>query len=444
MVRTLLPLAALLLAGTARAGGFGIPEIGVRRTAMASIVGRPDDPSAVYHNPAGLVLEPGLQLYVSNGVSLLATEFSLMPWSDTVGPPDNQRTVASNDVLGAQPGANGYYAPVRPTRAFGVIPMIAATYELLPGKLWVGASVFVGNATGAKFDRNAVTRYHLIEGYIVAPEAVATVAYKVAPALSVGLTAGVIDMHVHGERLLYPVLGGNDISPIAGTKGDLTLDGTALAPTAILGLFGAPHPRVTWGATVTMRTDATLTGPVVVVESDDAAAPDTLKGQQSTSQLLPWAFMGGVNVDVTDQLELGSEFRYWLYRQYDVQDTKIKHIVLVDELKTQKNYGDSWEASGGVRVHDLAALPRTDLMMGLQYDHSPAPPETVTLDQPSFSHYGLHSGARYAWSRYRVGLSYIHYWYRVPTIGDSITMPPTNITGHGGNNIITASLEVRL
>src|SRR5437868_3554485 len=56
---------ASVLAGAqpAAAGGFGIPEIGVRRTAMASVIGRPDDASSIFHNPAGLVLGHGWQLY---------------------------------------------------------------------------------------------------------------------------------------------------------------------------------------------------------------------------------------------------------------------------------------------------------------------------------------------------------------------------------------------
>jgi len=70
-----------------------------------------------------------------------------------------------------------------------------------------------------------------------------------------------------------------------------------------------------------------------------------------------------------------------------------------------KNYHDSWEASGGMRVHDLRALPHLEMMLGTQYDKSPAPQETVTLDQPSFSHVGLHTGLRYQAGRYRFGAS---------------------------------------
>src|SRR5262249_60389543 len=80
--------------------------------------------------------------------------------------------------LGGAAGSAGSYAPVRPTRALGVTPMIAATAELLPDRLVVGAALFVGNATGAKFDESAVTRYHLIDGYVGAPEAVIAAGHR--------------------------------------------------------------------------------------------------------------------------------------------------------------------------------------------------------------------------------------------------------------------------
>jgi len=434
-------LAVLLVAVTATpaaAGGFGIPEIGVRRTGMATIIGRPDDASAIYHNPAGLVMQRGWNLYVSMGVSLLDTEFRLAPWDE------------SDRFLGATAESDGYYAAVKPTRAMGVIPMIAATAELLPNKLVVGAAIYVGNATGARFEDESVTRYHLIDGYVVAPQAVISAAYRVHPTLTLGATAGVMNMRVHGKRDVFPILNGMDVSAITGTRAQLELDGEAWAPTWMLAAFGERPasrlaPRITWGATITGRIDAKLEGPVQVKFSDDAGSPgDMLVGRQQTTQLLPWAFMAGANVDVSKHVEIGTEFRYWLYRQYESQHTDIVGIALLKELETTKNYNDSWAASAGVRVHSLAAVPALELMAGAQFDKSPAPKQTVTLDQPSFSHPAAHVGARWQLGRYRFGASYIHYWYLIPTISDSITGPPSNIRGNGTNNIFTVSIEAKL
>jgi long-subunit fatty acid transport protein len=425
-------LLVLMLAGQARAGGFGIPEIGVRRTAMGAVIGRPDELSALYHNPAGLVLADEWRLYMSAGVSMIATEFELSPWD------------RSDEFLGATPEASGYYAPVKPSRAMGVVPMLAAGGRVW-NKLYAGAALYVGNATGAAFDEDAVTHYHLIDGYIIAPQLNVSAAYKLRDDLALAASIGVINMRVHGKRYVFPVVDGNDISMLAGTKPELVLDGEAWAPTWGVSAYGKPHPRVTWGAAIIGKVTATLEGPVTITYSDDAMTPgDTLVGRQKTSQMLPWTFQAGANVDVTPNVELGSELRYYLYRQYERQHTDIVGIFLVRELNTEKNYNDSWELAGGLRVHDLAAAPGLDLMAGFNWDKSPAPPKTVTLDQPSFTHWGAHAGARYSVGRYRLGASYVLYKYLIPTITDSVTLPPSNVRGNGINNIITLSVEASL
>lgn len=420
-------------ATTAHAGGFGIPEIGVRRTAMGSIVGRPDDPSAIVHNPAGLILQHGWSVYASAGLALISTEFKLAPWDQ------------SDRFLQTTPESDGYYRAVRPSRAMGVIPMLAVTGEIIPDKLVLGASLFVGNAQGAAFDKDAVTHYHLIDGYVIAPQAVLAGSYKINEAVSVGLSAGVINFRIHGKRYVYPLINGTDLSSYAGTKPELVLDGEAWAPTWQVSAFGRPHPKITYGVTVNGRVDATLKGPVEITFSDDAAVPnDMLIGRHETAQMIPWSFFGGLCFDAHPNIEIGTEFRYWLYRQYKTQLTDVSGIAIVDKLETKKNYHDSWEVSGGIRVHDLPAVPKLDLMLGAQFDRSPAPSQTVTLDQPSFSHPASHLGARYSFGRFRLGASFVHYFYLIPNVKDSTTTPPSNFKGSGANNIFTLSVEAKL
>ena len=417
----------------ADAGGFGIPDIGVRRTAMGAVIGRPDEGAAIYHNPAGLLLQHGWHLYLSTGLAIVRSTFQLHSWDQ------------SDRFLGVTPGADGYYAPVKPSRAMGIIQMLAVTGELLPGKLAMGAAVYVGNAQGAGFPDTAVTRYHLIDGYVIAPQAVLAASYQLLPTLAIGGSAGVLNVRIHGRRDVFPIVNGTDISKLTGSSPELVLDGTGWAPSWMIGAFGRPHPRLTWGATVTGRVDATMSGPVTITYSDDASNPgDQLVGTQTTTQLLPWAFMAGANFDVTPHVEIGAEGRYWLYRQYKKQHTDIVGIFLVRELDTVKNYNDSWQVSGGVRVHDLPGAPHLDLMAGTHFDRTPAPSNTLTLDQPTFRHIGLHTGLRYTYGRYRVGASYLRYFYLVPTVTNSTTTPPTNFRGSGANHIFTVSIEASL
>jgi hypothetical protein len=65
----------------------------------------------------------------------------------------------------------------------------------------------------------------------------------------------------------------------------------------------------------------------------------------------------------------------------------------------------------------------------------------VTLDQPTFSHIGVHTGVRYTFGRYRLGASYLRYFYDVPTITDSVTAPPSNIKGDGVNDTFSLQFE---
>ena len=157
--------------------------------------------------------------------------------------------------------------------------------------------------------------------------------------------------------------------------------------------------------------------------------------------LLPWTFAAGSNVDLSPHVELGAEARYWLYHQYKSQHSNLQGIFFLRAIDVPKNYRDSYELSGGVRVHDLAAAPALEIMAGLNYDETSAPANTITLDQPIFTHYGIHAGARYRFGRYRAGASYTHYWYEVPTIADSITFPPTNLRGYGDLHMITVSVD---
>lgn len=412
----------------ASAGGFGIPEMGVRRTGMAAIVGRPDEPAAVFQNPAGLTTLHGTRIYASFGLAFVSTEFRLRPW------PDSDRFI-DDPVDG-----DGYYPSQKPTRAMGAIPMLVATTRLRD-KLYGAVSLYVSNATGAQFRRDAPTQYHLIDGYVVAPQLSISLAYEVKPNLSVGGSIGVVNPRVHGQRYVFPIVNGTDVSNLVGSKPELTLDGSDWRPTWNFGVYAAPVDGLTLGASITGKVNANLQGPITVVYSEDAAQPDRLEGRHSTELMLPWTFLGGANYDVTPNVEVGAELRYWLYRQYDRQYTQVENIFLVSELETVKDYHDSWQVSGGVRVHDLPQLPRLEAMLGTHYDRTPAPARTVTLDQPTFSHTGLHSGVRWTQGRYRLAATYIRYWYDIPQIEDSITSPPSNIQGDGHNDIFSVAFE---
>jgi long-subunit fatty acid transport protein len=396
---------------------------------MATVVGRPDDGSAVFHNVGGLTMQPGLRIYVSSGLELLHADFQLHEWEH------------SDEFINEPVDAEGYYEPTSPTRSLGVTPMIVVSKDVLPDKLWVAASLFVSNGTGGKFAKSSVMRYHLIDGYVVAPVGTLSVAYQAAPWVGVGASIGMVNVRTKGRRLLFPYIDDTDFSGFLGARSEIKIDGSGWAPYWNLGSLFRLGSRVTAGLAITGRVDVTTEGTIDITTTDGGK----LGGTQTTDVLLPWAFLGGVNVDVTPQLELAVDGRYYLYRQYDESVIDTEGVLFVDKLVSPKDYGDSWQLSTGGRIHDLAAVPALEGFLGLHYDKTPAPTSTVSIDQPTFTHWGIHLGARYELGgRYRLGASYIHYWYLLPEIKDSITSPPGNVKGDVTKDVFALSFEAIL
>lgn len=432
-----------LVPSSARAGGFAVPEIGTRKTAMGAVIGRPDDLSAIYHNPAGLVLSPGTRLYLSTGLSLIETHLRLKPWP------------YSDAYIDAPVDAEGYYPEIRPSRAFAVIPMLTASTNLWTERLALALSFYVPNAAGAAFPEDGIGRYHLVDSYVVAGHASLALACRATEWLSVGAGVSLIYMTLHAERFFFPVIKqkGEDgkeeevnLGPFFGKASKLTLDGSDLTAGFNFGVLLQPLESLSLGLTLISRTNVKLEGDVSLEFGEDAPGEGILEGTQSTGLVLPWTLQGGINWDIGRFVEVGAELRYYFYRQFKEQRTELKDIDLlktfkIEELVSPKNYRDSWQISGGVKVA-LPPHPALELMLGMHFDRTPAPDNTVSAEQPSFNHIGLHMGARYRLGRrYRLALTYARYFYLERNTSESLTFPPSNFRASGGNNIITLVLE---
>lgn len=425
----LVALVALLGAG-GRAAAFIIPELGLRKNAMGAVIGRPDDLSAIFHNPAGLTLLDGTNVLVNAGAAFLDTDIRLRPWP------------GSGRYIQAPVDAEGYYPTVNPTRSFAVIPMLVASTDVWSERLKLGFGLYVPNAAGAAFDERSVARFHMIDSYLVAGYATLAAAYRVTPWLSVGATVSLLYVRLHARRKLFPVLEGLDLSGLIGGDSELELGGDGIAAAGSFGVLWQPHPRFSVGLALLTRTEVTLEGDVRVKLGRDAVSSGSLEGRHATDVLSPWTLHAGLNWDVLRWLEVGGEIRYYVYSQLDEERSRISGISFLDELSLPRNYHDSWQVSGGARF-TVIWLPALELLAGFHYDYPPAPARTSSVEQPSMKHVGLHSGARWRidW-RFRVGLAYAHYWYLQRRTDDSVTSPPSNFIGSGQSNVLTLVLEV--
>src|SRR5688572_30377964 len=83
VVAVLLGTTLVSVPTAARAGGFYVPEVGPAAVGTAgAMTALAEDPSAIFHNPAGLAELPGLQLQLSAAMFLPDVSYYRRPVTD--------------------------------------------------------------------------------------------------------------------------------------------------------------------------------------------------------------------------------------------------------------------------------------------------------------------------------------------------------------------------
>ncbi len=433
---------------SARAQGFIIPDLGSRLNGMGAAIGRPDDVTAIYHNPAALALLPGTQFGVSYGNTILNIDVSLKSW-------DQGKTLISDPV-----DAQGYYAKQTPT-VYAPLPFLGVSTKLGTEKVTGAIGIYVPNAAGASFGETSPSRYHIIDAFVFSAFFTAAVGWRPLPWLAVGLGASAVYVNVHRRQILYPFLKAadpsqkdQDLTAMIGKSTELEFQGSDVRPAFSLGIQVWPHRTVSLGFMMLSRYDIALTGPLALKPGPDALpafqSPAFTQNEQRTTVVSPWIFGWGVNWDITPWLELGAEFRFYLNSEVDKQVTSITNKGVLQDLIPNgiiapKNYHNSIHTGGGFRVKPPIRKVELDLFTGMHYLNSPSPDNSFDVSTPNFDTFVYHVGARWqAHPRFRLGLFYGHYWYLDRQTTDSITYPPTNFSGRGSANIITLVLEGNL
>lgn len=421
---------------TAAAQGFIIPELGARKNGTGAAIGRPDDLSAIYHNPGALTQLSGTRVGLSLGLAFLDVSLRLAPWS------------GSGAYIKDPVDSQGYYPEQNPS-VLAPIPMIGISTNLWSDDLVGAFGVYVPNAAGAKFGADKPSRYHIIDAYVFSAFFTAAVAWRPVKWLSVGLGASVVYIRVERSQLLFPVIDGTDYSGMIGGNTELKLKGSDVKPAFNLGVQIWPHPTVSIGLMALSAYNVALEGPLTLKLADPESmfnTPDFTQNQQKTEIKAPWIVGIGFNWDITPWLELGAEFRYYFNSSVEEQRTSITEgdilkTLLPDGLVTPKNLHDSFHTGGGFVVRPPLPID-LDVMTGVHYELSSTPDNTVEVSAPTFDLLGVHLGGRWHWrDKLSLSLIYSHYWYFERTTKNSITSPPTNFNGSAATNQVTLVLE---
>jgi long-chain fatty acid transport protein len=234
-VRALLALVLAAIAVDAHAAGLARPTVvGSRSLGMAgAFTAVADDPTALWHNPAGPAFFGENMISVSG--ELVITQRTYTPSSDS---PLGQLG-ATGDV--GESGAPAFVPTIGASTRFGAGPK-----RVTPSRFALSLLAYAANGGQISFDKNAIQSSGLVSTTINCFEIAPGLAYQISEAIALGFAV----------RIGISSFAVEDIEPTFRAR----LDGRGVGVGASLGLLVRPHRMVSIGATYRTPLSANIGG----------------------------------------------------------------------------------------------------------------------------------------------------------------------------------------
>lgn len=412
-VRVLLFLSALYVQDkSVSAGGFSNPDFGIRRLGMFAVVAKPDDPTAVFHNPAGLTLLDGTVFYHHQSWFINQSAMRLYDSKGNLRPDHD----------------------ISPDIAMGFIPFLGLVSDLSSKKLHFGIAVYAPNIYGAALPKNEPTRYHVTRAIFIAGRITFAGAYKIDERFSIGVSFSVVPVYLWARRAFnLAVFQDPDkrFDPVENTSAyDSWLDVTGRDITWAMdfGVLLRPFPRLYIGGAIQGGSPVHLTGDVTLKNPDGSEE----RTRHHTEIVIPLTLRAGFNWEFVKDFELAMDIFWWHYSVLQEQKTIFeKPLKGMNGLTEPKNYTNSWSWNIGLLYR---ISPKLEIMMGFQKDFTPIPTKTITLDNPSRSQMGIAGGLRWQCHKnVKIGFAVVRNWFEPVDVQDSVMNPPSNAKGYGKN-----------
>ena len=448
----------------AYAGGFTISVMGGRRASSLVNLAKPDDPSALFHNPAGLADLDSLHVQVANAFFLMQTDFKMKALDPQFYPGINPADCSTNGNPECPWPINeeGYYnKTIEPERFFGTVPYFGITSNLgtlNPGlkDVTIGFSLYSPAFYGAKMPDGAPTDYTVMEGMFLVGSAAFGAGWRINDYLSVGASLSYNYMRLDAKRKFSTV---RSLTPLEDEQpssegimaqsmiGDLTMTYTGIdhGVSWVTGLIFSPSSLLSVGLSYWGSTKGKFEGPVSITAKGEVELDKLLDftgyklpDRIETQIPIPHALQIGFIIFPTDWLEVGMDLRTWHYQLFGKQNTNPIYnsnkeegveAIKAEDLSIDKEYTMSYEIAFGFLAH---FSKNVELLAGGSYDKSPIPDKTFTLENPSLSSWNAAAGVRWRINEnWRICLSHTQYFYETRQIDNSITSPLSNGKGTG-------------
>jgi len=399
-------------------------------------MGSPDDPTAIFHNPAGIADLRGGQILMQV-CGRIANFSAEMFRSDFTKTPE-----------------------IAPGYVFAANPFIAYTDNFGLEDISFGIGFYVPTGIGAKMPEDEPTRYHATFAYGFGGNLTFSAAYRPSPYISFGAGISAILFLFHLEQYLN--LGGYLIGmqlnnwdwrfdrSLYNTITDyrLQLDGHDFSWNFNFGILLNPLPWLSFGICYTHEADVTLKGDVLLENAMDTSIKEL--ATHETIYFIPGHLRMGVNVVITESIEAGFDYTVNFYSRTPDQVIRLSpkgQASLMNIMKLPEEYGgglgivtkrDLWEnhnMAAGVLYHmiqDASWAKAFDIMAGFQYDLTPYPTDSYSLLSPTRDYIGVNIGTRWLSNGgWMIGFGFgFTYGWDIYVV-DSASMPPLNVDATG-------------
>jgi long-chain fatty acid transport protein len=389
------------VAARASAGGFYVPEIGSRAAGLGvAVVADAPDPSATFHNPAGLAEARGLQIELSANLFFPSVTFFRRP------------------LIDPNTGASLHFDGASNTNKVIPVPYFGASYGV-SDRVTAGLAVYAPFGATLDFPRDGAQRQIVtsiaLKTIFISP----AVAVALPGGLSVGAAANVIwgDLALEQRNAIPYVTGDPEQypDPGAGIEGSTRVAGRdpfSLGATIGVG-WRAPDNRLRIGASVMTPVTLQLEGdahvensgisPLVDADNNVVQASGAREDRARIALPLPLIARIGIAVRPTPRwrFEADVNWQRWSTSKALVVDFVHEYELLptpganLYDVRVENQWRDTWSARLGVEATPWSTP--IALRAGALWDQSPVDDRHFSLLTPDSDKVGVTGGAR--WSR---------------------------------------------
>lgn len=370
-VFALLAVSLLVLAPAARSSGFLIYEHGAAAMAMAgAFTSLAKDPSAAWHNPAGLAFLDGTRImggatFIVPSGSAAFPDYPGAPRYDQVHklfyPPNLYLSHKVSDRVAVGLGV---------TSPFGL------------GIEWPEPESFPWRFLGTKSDM--VT-------FNVNP----TVAVKLSERFSLGAGVSFVFSKLTQSQVQLMPMG----ETLVEVPAEADVDGSAFAFNAGALYRGAGfRVGLSYRSRFTLDYSGSITLDVPVYETP-------FEGTGATSFRFPDIMTLGLSFDLTKKLVWAVDLHYFLWSVYDgyTFHIEVPDLALAEDIVVPTLWKDSWIARTGL---EYLATDRLALRAGFAYDRTPQPAATMDSGLPDASRTAFTAGFGYTLGKVTLDFAY--------------------------------------